>query len=110
MDEFSLSGPSYMAHLKEGKIEERIICPEDVGLKRAGLDKIKGGDKRENADLLEKILKGYEEGPKRDIVALNAGGALLISNKVSDFKSGVELATSLMREGKAYGALENIRG
>jgi anthranilate phosphoribosyltransferase len=110
MDEFSLSGPSYMAHLKEGKIEERVICPEDVGLKRAGLDKIKGGDKRENADLLEKILKGHEEGPKRDIVALNAGGAFLISNIVSDFKSGVELASSLMREGKAYGALENIRG
>jgi len=110
MDEFSLSGPSYMAHLKEGKIEEKVICPEDVGLERAGLDKIKGGDKRKNADLLEKILKGYEEGPKRDIVALNAGGALLISNKVPDFKSGVELATSLMREGKAYGALENIRG
>ena len=109
MDEFSLSGPTYYAHLKQGKIETKILHPEEVGLKKVGLDQIKGGDRRENARLLENILKGHDEGAKRDIVALNAAGALMISGQVSNFKDGIHLATSLMKSGKAYEALEKVR-
>jgi len=109
MDEFSISGPTHVAHLKNNKITELIFKPEDFGLKSASINEIKGGTRRENADLLENILKGKIKGAKKDIVSLNSGAALYIVGKTDSFKNGVSLASSLMNQGKAYEALNNIR-
>ena len=109
MDEFSISGPTQVAHLKNNKITELIIKPEDFGLKSASLKDIKGGSKRENAKLLEDILCGKIRGAKKDIVSLNAGAAFYIAGKTDSFKNGVNLASSLMTLGKAYEALDSLR-
>ena len=109
MDEFSISGPTHVVHLKNNKINELTIKPEDFGLKSASLQDIKGGSKRENAKILEGILCGKIKGAKKDIVSLNAGAAFYIAGKTDSFKNGVTLASSLMTQGKAYEALDSLR-
>ena len=109
MDEYSISGPTHVAHLKNGEIKELTVKPEDFGLKTASIEDIRGGDRRENADILENVLNGKIEGAKRDIVSLNAGAALYIGGKTKNFKDGVSLASSLMIQGKAYNTLDNAR-
>ena len=109
MDEFSISGPTHVAHLKDNKINELTFKPEDFGFERASLEDIKGGTKRENANLLEKILSGKMNGAKKNIVSLNAGAAFYIVGKTDSFKNGVSLASSLMAKGNAYEALNNLR-
>ena len=109
MDEFSISGPTYVAHLKDNKINEFTFKPEDFGLERASIENIKGGTKRENAILLEKILSGKMNGAKKDIVSLNAGAAFYIAGKTDTLKNGVTLASSLMAQGKPYEILNLLR-
>ena len=56
-----------------------------------------------------RIFEGSETGPKRDVVALNAGAALLVAGRADDLREGVELATSTIASGAAREQLEHLR-
>jgi anthranilate phosphoribosyltransferase len=104
LDEISLCGSTQVAHLKDGKIRNYVIQPEDFGLKRAEAAQLKGGDAQENARIMVGILKGAQKGdyaPKRDFVLLNAGAALVVGGKASDFKDGVRKAAQAIDSGRA---------
>jgi anthranilate phosphoribosyltransferase len=100
VDEISISGPTQVAELKGGRIDTFEISPEDVGLTRAPLETIKGGDARVNAEALRAVLNGAA-GPYRDTVLLNAGAALVVAGKAKDLGEGVRLAAASIDEGHA---------
>lgn len=108
LDEISVTGKTYIVRAKNGKIESTFICPEDVGFKRALLKDIKGGDRKENAKIALSILKG-EKSPSRDMVLMNAAGALQVAQVVSDFKEGIEIAQEAIDSGRAYSKLEELK-
>ncbi|HSY37856.1 MAG TPA: anthranilate phosphoribosyltransferase, partial [Acidobacteriaceae bacterium] len=66
MDEFSISGPSHFAEVHNGIVTEGTLTPEDVGLTRAPIETLRGGDARTNAAILTAVFSG-EKGPRRDI-------------------------------------------
>ena len=71
LDEISLVGPTQIAEVKDGKIKEYTVTPEELGLKRCKIEDIAPGDPQYNARVIRNIFEGKEKGPKRDIVLLN---------------------------------------
>jgi len=106
-DEISITGPTRMSQLKDGKVRTFSIRPEDFGLNRATLADIKGGDVFENAKIVRKVLEG-EGGPREDMVALNAAAAFVAAGLAPDFPGGISLAREVIRSGKALAKLEAL--
>lgn len=106
-DEISICGVTTVSHLKDGKIEDFELVPEDLGLKRAKVEEIRGGDARQNAEIIVQILSG-EKGPKRDMVLMNAAAALVAANVASDLREGMEIGAYSIDSGRAKEKLESI--
>lgn len=108
LDEFSTTGENLFYHIKKGKIKKSYLSPEKVGLKRAELKDLSGGDSSENAEIIMKILQG-EKGPKRDIVLLNSAAALVVCAIAKDFKDGIKKAAESIDSGAALNVLEKLK-
>jgi len=104
LDEISISGSTNVVILKDQKITETVVTPEDVGIKRAPLSMIKGGDAIENARALRAVLSG-ETSAHADTVLLNAGAAFVVAEKAGTLAEGVTLARTSITSGKALAAL-----
>lgn len=108
LDEISISDATSVCEIKDGKIKKYEICPEDFGFKRASKDEIKGGTPEENAQITRDILSGIEKGTKRDIVLLNAGCALYVTEKADTIADGIKLAEKSIDSGAALRKLEEL--
>lgn len=108
LDEISISAPTYIAELKNGVISEYELTPEAVGLKRASLNKIIGGNPSENAKIIMDIFSSNQIGAPLDIVLLNAAAGLVVSEYVSNMKEGVSLAKEAIQSGKTLQLIHNI--
>ena len=106
MDEFTLTGPSYVAEIKDGKIDTYQVTPAQFGLKCCDMKELQGGDGTVNAQITKDILSGKEQGPKRDIVLLNAGATLYIGGKAKDIAEGMKIAAETIDSGAAMKTLE----
>ena len=104
LDEITITGKTRVTELKNKRIRTYYVTPGQFGLERASLDDIAGGDARENARIVTSVLKG-ERGPRRDIVLLNAGAALVAAFKARDIKAGMKLAAGSIDSGIALDKL-----
>ncbi len=107
LDEISICGPTRISHLKNGKVETSNLTPEEVGLKRASLEAISGGNAFRNAQIIREILNG-EEGPKRDITLLNAAAAFVATGLDTHFKGGIGRAKDSIDSGRAREKLDHL--
>jgi anthranilate phosphoribosyltransferase len=107
LDEISICGPTRVSHVKNGTIRTFDLTPEEVGLKRATPDTIKGGNAIENARIIREILDG-QPGPKRDIVLLNAAAAFVAAGLDSSIKEGIERAKASIDSGQAKEKLRQL--
>ena len=78
IDEISTTGYTKISECRDGAVNTFYLHPADVGLPKASPRRSKGGDARENAAIIRRVLAG-EPGPARDVVLLNAGAALFIA-------------------------------
>jgi anthranilate phosphoribosyltransferase len=108
MDELTTTGLSHAALVSGGIVETLTIDPLSLGLERARLDDLKGGNPEENAATTREILSGAK-GPKRDIVLLNAAAALWVVEAVPSLEKGLESAARSIDEGAAAEKLELLR-
>ena len=111
LDDLALSGPSRIAELHEdGRIETYEVTPEALGVARAPLEAILGGDAEENARITREVLaaRGPAAGPdaRRDVVALSAGAALYLAEVAPDLPAGVARAQELLDAGAGLDLLE----
>jgi anthranilate phosphoribosyltransferase len=107
LDELTTTGSSEVAEWREGQVRLFKITPEAVGLPKASLSDILGGDPPVNAQAIRDLLAG-KAGAYRDIVLLNAAAALLVSDTVETLREGVELAAAAIDDGKAQATLETL--
>lgn len=107
LDEISICGPTRISHLKNGEVRTFELTPEEVGLKRAVPETIKGGNAHENAQIIREILNGQQD-PKRDIVLLNTAAAFVAIGLDSDFKEGIERAKISIDSGRAKAKLKQL--
>ncbi|WP_022899257.1 anthranilate phosphoribosyltransferase [Humibacter albus] len=87
LDELSTTGHSHVWEVSRGLVTEHDIDPRDLGLPRADINDLRGGDAAHNAQVLRSVLAG-EKGPVRDIVLLNAAAGLVSYELATDPASG----------------------
>jgi anthranilate phosphoribosyltransferase len=107
MDEITLTGPTRIAEIIEGSVTLSTIEPEDFGLCRCLLSDLQGGDAEENAAIVRGILDGHD-GPKRDVVLLNAAYALVAAGVAESVPVGLVQARNAIDEGLAKAKLEGL--
>lgn len=107
LDEISLAGATQVVELRDGEIRRYEVTPEEFGIERAALDAIRGGTAAENATLIQRIFEG-ELGACLDIVAVNAGAALLVAGVSNTLKEGAEVAREIIQNGIAKKKLEEM--
>jgi anthranilate phosphoribosyltransferase len=107
LDEISLAGETLVAEVHEGDIKRYAVTPEDFGVPRAPLEAIRGGSPGENATILQDIFDG-QLGPRRDIVVINAAGALVAAGLASSFLEGAQAAARALSSGTAREKLAEL--
>lgn len=107
LDEASLMGENTVAFIRDGKVETLSIDGVDYGLIASGVEALKGGDAKVNAQILKGILSG-QTGAKRDVVLLNAAIALYAFEKAESIGQGIELAAKSIDSGAAFKQLEAL--
>ena len=106
-DELSIAGPSAVAALKDGAVEDFEITPSDAGLPTHPFEAILGGSPAENGVAFRALLNG-EGGAYRDAVLLNSAAALLVAGAVAALPEGVEKAAQSIDSGAALKAVETL--
>jgi len=108
IDELPLDGSGVLYDVTPDGVERRTVLPEDVGLARAPREALAGGTPAENAAIVETVLRGAD-GPRRDVVLLNAGAALQVAGRSATLAEGVSLAAATIDSGAAAERLERLR-
>ena len=107
MDEISLGASTLVGELKDGKITEYDIHPEDFGLTMSASRNLVVKDADESKTVVLDVLAN-KAGPARDIVVLNTGAALYAANLASDIKGGMKLAAAALDNGSALAKLHEF--
>jgi anthranilate phosphoribosyltransferase len=107
VDEISPAGPTEVAELSNGRVRTFHVSPTDAGQEMMTIEMIRGGDAAFNAAALRGVFEGAR-GPLRDVLLLNAAGALVVAEKATDLSDGVVVAARLIDEGAALDRLERL--
>jgi anthranilate phosphoribosyltransferase len=107
LDELSVTGQNKISRLHNGHIETYYLDPQDLGLPRAKLSDLAGGSVEDNAAITKALLAG-EDGPKRDVILLNAAAVLIAGGKASSFSEGLKLAAEDIDNGSAQRRLHQL--
>ncbi len=107
LDELTLTGPTYVAALANGKVRTFEVSPRDAGLGTASARQLRGGEPETNAAATLTMLAG-EKGAYRDFVLLNSAAALIVAGRVRTLKAGAKLAAQSIDSGKARKALDRL--
>jgi anthranilate phosphoribosyltransferase len=106
LDELSVSAPTRVVELREGRIDSYTLTPEEAGVERAPGDSLAQGSPEENAELTRAVLSGKADGIERSLVALNAGAALYVGGVSASIQAGVRDAGEAIDTGAAAELLE----
>jgi len=107
LDELSTLGETTIAEFYQdrGFATSTFKQPEISGR----LSDLAGGDSAANAEIIRRILRAEDRGPKRDAVLLNAGAALLVAGRAKSIAQGAELAAELIDSGAAMKKVETLK-
>lgn len=109
LDEISLSAPSIIWEVRAGHTPRRFqIEPSDFGMESAARETLLGGSVQDNVKLIHAILEGQDQGPRRDIVLLNAAAGLVAADLATDLQAGVILAKESLDSGAAQRSLQRL--
>ena len=107
MDEITLSGPTHVAEATGGQVRVYDVSPETFGVAQASADAMRGGDASESAEILKRVLEG-EEGPRRDVVLVNASAAIVAGDAAQDWTQAMEKARQSIDSGAARSKLDEL--
>ncbi|MGI9169422.1 MAG: anthranilate phosphoribosyltransferase [Caulobacteraceae bacterium] len=107
LDELTTTGTTQVAEWREGGVRLFNITPEAVGLPRAALADLRGGEPAHNARALREVLAGAK-GAYRDVVLLNAAAAFLVADRAETLREGVEMAVAAIDSGAGERALKSL--
>lgn len=100
MDEISLSADTFVSELKDGKIKEYTIKPEDFGIETQKVDDLVVSNAEQSLELIQTAFN-TGKGAAADILALNAGAAIYVSGKAHSMQQGVTMAQVTLKSGAA---------
>jgi anthranilate phosphoribosyltransferase len=107
MDEVSIVAETKVVEVSPEGLNYYMISPDQVGLERGEPESVLGGTPEQNAEIARAVLGG-EQGPRRSLIAINAGAALLVGGRADTLEEGVRLAEQTIDSGAALDALERF--
>ena len=107
LDEVALHGETQVAEIKNGKIEYFTLTPEDFGLKAQSLERLRGGEPQENAQMLTALLQGKGKAEHANAVAANTALLLKLFGH-DDLKQNVQNVLAHLASGKAFETLQKL--
>ena len=107
MDEISLGAATMVGELKDGKITEYEVHPEDFGLRMLSNRSLRVANALESKEMLLSALAN-DDGAPREIVILNAGSALYAANLAGSIAAGIALAREAVASGAARAKLDEF--
>lgn len=108
MDEISLTGDTDIAELKNGRITEYSINPQQFGLSLHAVQSIRVENAEQSKAMILAVLAG-RPGPARDIVLLNAGAAIYVAGLADSLQAGIQQAASVIDNGAALAKLDALK-
>jgi anthranilate phosphoribosyltransferase len=108
LDELSLAAETEVAVLENGSVRSMRVTPEDAGLGRSAVSDIQGGNAAQNAQITREVLGGAQ-GPRADVVVLNAAAALMAAGRANDLREAAGRARKALGDGSAASLLERAR-
>jgi anthranilate phosphoribosyltransferase len=106
LDEIALHGETQVIEIKDDKLIERTISPQDFGLKSYSIEDIKGGTPQKNADIIKAILSGNGQEAHNAAVIINCAALLYLHDKAKDLKAAAQIASDVLKSGKGLATLE----
>ena len=108
LDEISPYAKTNVVQLKDNKISEIIIDPNELKIDANKFEDLVGDDAKFNADKMIDIFKG-EDNDFSKAVCLNAAAGLIVSEKFSSFKDAYNNAREHILSGESFKHLEKIQ-
>jgi anthranilate phosphoribosyltransferase len=108
LDEISITGKTVAAVLKDGSIHRAEYHPQDFGFTPVSLQQIKGGDTKENAEILLSILNNKDKSAFTNVTLLNAAAAIVAGDKARDITEGINIAREAIASGQALKKLHAL--
>ncbi|WP_415893436.1 anthranilate phosphoribosyltransferase [Neptuniibacter sp. PT8_73] len=107
LDEISLAGDTYVAELKGGEVREYTLTAEDAGLNKQTLEGLQVNSSAESLEMIQTAFAG-EHAKAVDMIAINAGAALYVSDQAASLKEGVALAKETILSGAAASKVKEL--
>jgi len=107
LDEVSLGAATLVGELKNGKITEYQIHPEDFGFAMSSNRALRVETPEQSRAMLQGVLDN-QEGPARDIVVFNSAVALYAANVVDSIEAGLAPARAALASGAAKAKLQQL--
>jgi len=110
MDELSPVGTTEVIEVRGGALERRTFDPAaELGWEPFTADGLAGGDRAENAEKVEGVLRGTVGGAARAAVTLNAGAAIYCAELAPTLADGVRAAEEALAAGRGWEKLRELR-
>jgi anthranilate phosphoribosyltransferase len=109
LDELSTLGETMVAEFYQPHgLATSSLLPSNFPIQPATLADLAGGDREANAEIIRQLLRGQDQGPRRDATLLNAAAALFVAEKCRSLSEGWELAAEVIDSGKAWAKLQAL--
>ena len=109
LDELSTLGDNTIAEFYQDRgFAESEISPAHFPAQPAALADLAGGSREANAEIIRRLVRNEDRGPRRDAVLLNAGAALFVAGRTKSVGEGWELAAELLANGRAQAKLAEL--
>jgi anthranilate phosphoribosyltransferase len=110
LDELSTVGTNTIAEFyQERGFATATLEPAQFPLQPATLEDLRGGDREANAEIIRRLLRGDDRGPKRDATLLNTGAALFVAGAAKSIGEGWDLAATVIDDGRADRKLAELQ-
>src|SRR4030095_9987059 len=113
MDEIMPVGPTYVWEVRDNTVTTWTLQPGDFAQEWVRVEDLAGGEPKENAARIERLLDGSASGQDdeagRRAVVLNAAAGLYVAGVVQTYGEGVRLASRMLDEGKGADVLRRLR-
>ncbi len=108
LDEVTTTAETAFVEVRDGRLSDGRLNPEGLGVPRATLKELRGGDAAHNARIAREVLEG-RAGPAADIVAANAGCAVYLAGLARTIPDGVAQAQATLAAGRATALLDRVK-
>lgn len=109
LDEMTTTAGNKVWEVRNGEVASFTFDAQDIGIARASLDDLRGGDAHHNAQVVRDIMNGAQ-GPVRDAVLVNAAAGIVAFDEYSNapFDDRMQLALAKAAESIDSGAASRV--